>query len=278
MTLVERFIEINGWPTSRKTVLLMAVTLPAHLIGWVVLTISDVDNQRVNMAIVHGVVAFGAFVVVLCLACGAFCVRAGKEGRWTGYLVAVLYGGYVFSVIQTAGNWSTPFFAWYPIGVTVLTLWYDERIGWFTFLLGLLHITNIATLQWTGILPYAPALIDRNVDSQQTFSWAGGTMLPILVFFAFCFTLSLLMLASRRLQTVALREANQKWNAPTASSAVTFRRNWPKRLCAVSTPKCSGRNARSSPSFSPISKDSPTPPTGWMQRSWHSCSTNTFLR
>lgn len=210
MTLLERFIEVNAWSTSRKTVLLMAITLPAHLLGWAVLHAANVDPRVVDMVIVHRVVAFGAVVLVVCLMSGAAMALAGREGRWTGYLVSLLYGAYVIAVIQTAGNWSTPFFAWYPIGVIVLTLWFDERIGIFTFLLGLFWMGLIGVLQWAGRLPYAPAIIDRSMDSQQTVSWAGGVLAPILIFFAFCFVLSLLVLASRRLQNEQLREAREK--------------------------------------------------------------------
>ncbi len=210
MTLVERFIEVNAWPTSRKTVLLMAITLPAHLVGWAVLYAAHVDDKVVDMRIVHSVVAAGAAVLVICLLAGALSVWRGHEGRWTGYLVSLLYGAYVIAVIQTAGNWSTPFFAWYPIGVIVLTLWFDERIGVFTFVLGMFWLCLIAVLQWRGLLPYAPAIIDRSMDSQQTPSWAGGVVAPIMLFFGFCFFLSLMMLASRRLQTVQLREAREK--------------------------------------------------------------------
>ena len=185
MTLVERFIEVNAWPTSRKTVLLMAITLPAHLLGWTVLYAAHVDNKVVDMRIVHSVVAAGAAVLVICMLAGAVSAWRGREGRWTGYLVSLLYGAYVIAVIQTAGNWSTPFFAWYPIGVIVLTLWFDERIGVFTFVLGLFWIGLIAALQWSGKLPYAPAILDRSMDSQQTPSWAGGVLAPILLFFGF---------------------------------------------------------------------------------------------
>jgi len=132
MTLVERFIEVNAWSTSRKTVLLMSITLPAHLLGWLVLIAAQVDTQVVNMVVVHAVVAGGAVVLLVCLLAGGAMVWMGREGRWTGYLVGVLYGAYVIAVIQTAGNWSTPFFSWYPIGVIVLTLWFDERIGAFS--------------------------------------------------------------------------------------------------------------------------------------------------
>jgi adenylate cyclase len=210
MTLLERFIEVNGWSTSRKTVLLMGITLPAHLLGWAVLHAANVDPDVVDMVIVHRVVAFGAVGLVVCLMAGAAMALAGREGRWTGYLVSLLYGGYVIAVIQTAGNWSTPFFAWYPIGVIVLTLWFDERIGIFTFLLGLFWLGLIGGLQWAGVMPYAPAIIDRSVDAQQTVSWAGGVLAPILIFFAFCFLLSLLVLASRRLQNEQLREARER--------------------------------------------------------------------
>ena len=33
MKLLERFIEVNGWSTSRKTVLLTAVTLPQETVA-----------------------------------------------------------------------------------------------------------------------------------------------------------------------------------------------------------------------------------------------------
>ena len=149
---------------------------PPPLLGWAALSCTTLDPNVVDMKTVHRVVAFGAVGLVVCMMADAAMALAGREGRWTGYLVSLLYGGYVIMVIQAAGNWSTPFFAWYPIGVIVLTLWFDERIGIFTFLLGLGWLTLIGALQWSGVLPYAPAIIDRSLDSQQTVSWASGVL------------------------------------------------------------------------------------------------------
>src|SRR5882672_8937130 len=56
MTLVERFIEFNDWPTSRKTALLSGLTIPAHLFANVVVDTLAAQRPWINLPLVDLIV------------------------------------------------------------------------------------------------------------------------------------------------------------------------------------------------------------------------------
>ncbi len=210
MTLVERFIEFNGWPTSRKTVLLSGIVLPFHLLAMLSVHFVLPHAAMLDIALLDQTLAGGAIALVVVLVTSLMAVRAGKEARWTAYLLTLLYGGFVFYVIQQTGSWSAPVFALYPMSVLVVTVFFGERVGWFGFWYGLVTLIVSYALGSIGVLPYAPALISRSVDAQQNIYWVlGYVLLTVMNPFLVVLMLSSLSIKAQKLQEVRLQQAQK---------------------------------------------------------------------
>lgn len=210
MTLVERFIDFDRWTTSRKTALLMGIALPAQilfsLIARVVLdSTSVVDTDMLDVALLLGVA-----VVLACLFSGLLVTRAGREGRWTAYAVVAGYGSWLGSVMVMFGPWSTALLAWIPLVVVLVSLWYDARIGWAAFTYSIAFFVAYGFLDVAGEVPYAPVLLARSVDAQDTVGWSIGIAASVLGFFLYAFVLCVLTVGARNLQDVRLREAHRR--------------------------------------------------------------------
>lgn len=81
--LVDRFIEINRWTISRKTVLLSAVLLPFQILGGVVAHLMLRDTGIVDMRYLDAIACSGAAVFAVCLLASLVAVRRGLNGLWT---------------------------------------------------------------------------------------------------------------------------------------------------------------------------------------------------
>jgi hypothetical protein len=163
VTLVERFIEFNGWSTSRKTALLAGLGLAMHIAVALTARIALATTGIVNLTLNDEVWAAGAISLVACLVASLICLWIGTEGRWTAYLLVILYGGFNIALILSYGIWGTAYIAFYPLAVVLAALWYDERVGWFGFLYGSLVAGVFAALELLGVLPYAPVLVNRTI-------------------------------------------------------------------------------------------------------------------
>ncbi|MGH8431247.1 MAG: adenylate/guanylate cyclase domain-containing protein, partial [Solimonas sp.] len=210
MTLVERFIEFNGWSTSRKTALLAGLGLPSHVIAWLLMRSVFSGGLNVNMILLDQVMAGGAVAMALCFAAGLITARAGQEGRWTAYAVVLSYGFFIVCLIYALGTWSTTAFSTYPLVVIVVLLWFGETIGWLAFIYGLLLATGARILEANGAMPYAPALLERTIDGHNTAAWVIGNSFLVYAYFVFCFVFCVLIVAALRLKDTRLQEALQK--------------------------------------------------------------------
>jgi class 3 adenylate cyclase len=209
MRLVDRFIEIQSWPTSRKSVLLSGLLLAGTVLNWLITHVTLANSPLVDTGLLDRIYAVGTFVFALSLIASRVAVWAKKEGRWIPYGTVMLFGIYGAGLLYSLGMWSTSFFAVVPIAGILMALYFGESVGWFTFLGSLILIAAIGTLQATGALPYAPALLDRNVDAHQTAGWIMGNVVPVLVAYVLGFVLSILVVAARNLQDVRLRDAQK---------------------------------------------------------------------
>lgn len=209
MTLVERFIEINGWSTSRKTALLAGLGLVVHLIAWLALHTGLAGTEIVNLSRIDRTHAVGASALALSLVASLAAARAGKDAPWTAYLMVLLYGGFAVVGIQAMGSWSSPYFAYHPMLVVLIALYYGGRIGWFAFGFGMFMTAVVGGLETAGVLPYAPALLDRTVDAQRSAGWIMGTMLQVMLTYVFCFVLGLLVVAAMKLQEARMQAAQK---------------------------------------------------------------------
>ena len=208
MTLVERFIEINGWSTSRKTALLAVLVLPAFVINSLTVHFA-LPRQIVNVGLFDRMAEAGTLAIVICFIASLLAIGAGKEGRWTAYLFVVLVGGFFFSVNYVFGSWSSPYLALSVLGIILVALYYGEQIGWFGFFLFVFWLAAIRILEVNGVLPYAPGLLDRSVDAQQANGWLVGVIVVTMSTFLFCFVISLLVVAAQKLQDRRLHAAQK---------------------------------------------------------------------
>lgn len=210
MTLVERFAELDGWPTSRKTAVMSVLALGLQLTLMAAAYFAFARAQVIDLALFVTVVLSSIPVVLICLAVSLIAMRLNKDARWTAHLLVVLYGGWITVFVQVMGSWSTPYFAFYPLAVIMVALYFGERIGWFAFVYGLCMLIAREVLESGGFLPYAPALLDRSIDSQHNLYWMLGNAIVVMSLFAFCYVIGMLVVATRRLQDRRLHDAHQR--------------------------------------------------------------------
>ena len=183
MGLVERFTEINTATCSRKTEILCGyVSLPGHVVIVIVayLFIARVDFVDADMFLL---VAWG-FVVISALgwAMARRVARTGAEGTWTYWIYALPYGALSVEALYQFGAMSSPLVAWYPMIILVVCLWYDAKLGLIALAYGGLQYIPLFILSATDVIPYAPALDDRSIDTQQDPMYVAGMALIVFLY------------------------------------------------------------------------------------------------
>ncbi|MGH8540320.1 MAG: adenylate/guanylate cyclase domain-containing protein [Stenotrophobium sp.] len=134
---------------------------------------------------------------------------AGRQARWAVYLYIFLNAPFIVGVMHLYGTMSTPFVAIFPTIVILWAFYFDERIAWLGAALILFWILVVHYLESQALLPYAPALLERSVDAQVSSVWFSASLAAILILFSFAFSITLLILAARRMQDARLHEAHE---------------------------------------------------------------------
>jgi adenylate cyclase len=209
--LVERSIDIAGWPTSNKTALLMGFAIPFHVVAYALVLLHrdglrdvlDVERIEAHFA------AWLAAVVLLTLVVLPFARRA-KEARWTIYLVILVYGGFVCSYAQLLGMMTSPYTFFGPLAVLLVTLFIDGRAGLVGFVLCVGLTVALVSLELAGKVPFAPALTARSVDALFTPAWVSLHGILILLVSVFVFVLLQLSQSAREAQRKKLSEARAR--------------------------------------------------------------------
>lgn len=206
--LVDRFIEFNQWPTSRKTALLSGLVLIAHVVGSIAARLGFVASSNIDLPRLDAfLMLWCAFVAVYFLLSLAV-ARSGHEGRWTAYGWVSGYSLFIAALFHLFGTMSSPHVLWYPAAISLWALYFDERVGLFSavFLFGL--VVGVGVLELQGVLDYAPLLLNRTVDAQRSVGWFSAHVLVILVLLSLSFALQWLAIATRRIQGTRLRDAH----------------------------------------------------------------------
>lgn len=206
--IVDRFIQFNEWPTSRKTALLSGLVLIAHIVGSTAAHLgfhvsSNIDLPRLDrfLMVWCGFVAVYFLISVLVM-------RSGREGRWTAYGWVSIYSIFIAMLFHLFGTMSSPHVLWYPAAISLWALYFDERVGLFSavFLFGL--VVGVGVLELHDVLDYAPLLLNRTVDAQRNVGWFTAHVLVILVLLSLSFALQWLAIATRRIQGARLHDAH----------------------------------------------------------------------
>ncbi len=209
--LVERFVEVNGWTTARKTALLIgAFVLPGHLFGAVVTELTLARQPFVEATGVRiGVWGF----VVLCAAVTLVAWRVGQtgaEGRWIFYGLSVPYLLLAVLLAYEFGVQSSPIVAWWPVMILVATVWYGASSGLFAFVCGAVGYGALFLVSATDLVPYAPALTGRDLDQQQAAGYVILMTALVLVYVGVGWANVLLIAKSRELAEHRLAVAHRQ--------------------------------------------------------------------
>ncbi len=148
-----------------------------------------------------------ASIVILFLALPA--ALRGKEGRWTVYLVILVYGGSIAWALSLFGVLSTAMFAIAPSVVLLVPIFWDLRAGRFALGFMLFIIALISLLELAGLIPYAPMMLQRTLEAQRTLGWNLAVYTYVSFVLAFVFLLVHLSVSVREVQT-ARREAAER--------------------------------------------------------------------
>lgn len=206
--LVDRFIELNSWPTARKTALLSGLVLVAHLVGSIAAHLGFVYSSNLDMPRLDVFLALWCACVASMFVTSLWVARSGREGRWTAYVWVSTYSVFIAMLFHLFGTMSSPHVLWYPAAISLWALFFDERIGLFSALLLFALVVIVGLLELLGLLAYAPLLLDRTVDAQRNVGWFVAHVLVMIVLLSLSFALQWLAIATRRLQAVRLREAH----------------------------------------------------------------------
>jgi class 3 adenylate cyclase len=211
MPLLDRYIEVSSWTTSRKLTLLMGVfALPGHVAALIVIYLGlggldFVDNRRL--------IVVGWALVAVCLVAfvvGLVTSRRPGDHHWTYLVLVIPHGPLAAYVVYELGGASTALLAWYPMAAVIILLWFDRRAGLFSASYGLVYAVGVLVV---GALPgvdFAPALLDRSVDAQTNPWFIAAIAILVLLFWILAFTTAYLVASSRDSAESSLKEAHAR--------------------------------------------------------------------
>ncbi|MGH8694833.1 MAG: adenylate/guanylate cyclase domain-containing protein, partial [Burkholderiales bacterium] len=210
MTLVERFIEFNHWPTSRKVAFISGLILPFHFLGWAVVHFSFAQLSIINVLTLDRLMAVWTGLVVLCFLVSLPLALTGKEARWTAYLFALPYITVTVALIYLLGSASTALLALVPVFTLFWALYFDETLAGISLLYGASLLVLVGYLESRGVLPYAPVLLERTIDAQRNDVWFAVGYFVVFQVLIIAFVISILVVRAQRLQEARLADAHQQ--------------------------------------------------------------------
>jgi adenylate cyclase len=166
--ITQRFIEIAQWTTARKTVIWTAYLLATHVLFLVAAFFSLRAERIFHMAgwQYFGFYGLWAGALILVLLASLSPARGGGEGRWTGYLLTVVYGSFAVAQVHLMGSITSPHIALLVLQVLLVAVFWDLRLGAFTFVYVFALLGLVLLMEASGRLPYAPLVVDRALDTQ----------------------------------------------------------------------------------------------------------------
>jgi len=206
--LVERFLQFNTWPASRKLALLTGPVLIAHLVGSTVAHFGFDASANIDLARLDAFLAVWSAAVAAFFVLSLWRVRVRRDWPALPYAWVSVYSLFVAWMLHLFGTMSSPHMLWYPAVITLWSIYFDERVGVFSALYLFVLIVLTGLLEVQGVLDYAPLLLDRTVDAQRNLGWLSAHVLVTIVLLSLSFLLQWLALSVRRVQETRLRDAN----------------------------------------------------------------------
>lgn len=205
--LVVKFRDLSDEPTSRKTVILMEVSLAAQF--GLSLIVALISRGRLKVADESELVWWLLAAIATQLMCLLAAWRPAsqrREARWTAYLVVASYGTWLGAFVIANGN--SVVMAWALMIVILVAVWYDLAIGVLAAAFGLVLLLGGFLLTAKGLIPYASLTDGRPVDWSIHTTDGAIQMIGAIGAFLYAFGLVCLAAAARAAQKRDLEAAH----------------------------------------------------------------------
>lgn len=201
------FIE---WPISRKVVLLgssgIVASVGAGLVNALLFSLSY--PSAMDLALLNRFIAVWIVAQTLITALALRAARRNAEGRWEAYVFVSVQAPFIAGLLYLYGTMNTPLVAIYPAIAILWTLLLDERIGVYGLVNLVLWIALAGWLETSGLMPFAPMLLERSIDAQNHPAWFAAVFFHILVLAAFCVSLCILFQRTRQAHQARVQQAH----------------------------------------------------------------------
>lgn len=205
MTLVERFIDLTDWPTSRKTVFLASVAALSQLGNTGILVWLRPD--AVDLPMLARILLGGGVVSVGVVVVSWISYKRGSEGRWTGYLLTVTFAACVDAFAISQGLLVTPIIAVALLVPLLVAVIYDIRMAMASLACYAIPILGAAVLVLAGAIPFAPTMEVRDLDGLKTGSYFAFVLFTLTVVSAAVYLSGFMAVAAGGLQRRRLVDA-----------------------------------------------------------------------
>ncbi|HSW12167.1 MAG TPA: adenylate/guanylate cyclase domain-containing protein [Solimonas sp.] len=224
----ERLSGFIDWPMSQRLFLLGSGGVMASIFAALVnaLLFSTAYPKAMNLELLNGYIKIWIVAQLLITAAVIPPARAGREGRWAACQFLMVQSPFIVGLLQLYGTMGTPLVAIYPAIVILWTLVLDERMGLFGACNLVAWLIVVGVLEALQVLPYAPMLLERSIDSQNNPVWFAAVFTHILVLLGFCVSLCILYQRTQRRQQQRMQEAH----VSLAQANRLIRRYVPARL------------------------------------------------
>ena len=208
MTLAERFIDFRDWPASRKTARAGAIFIPVILLVSILLIATGpeaLDRPMLQRLVFSGLAIFGLSAAIAWVA-----HRRGAEARWTAHLMVLTATAWLWVAVFMFGYLVTPFVALPMMLGLFAALWWDARIAFVSLIWGIVLSALCAVAMFADGVPFAPAMVIRDIDGLRSASWFLSVGLSLIGVALLVYMLGLVTLAAADLQTRRLTETHAR--------------------------------------------------------------------
>jgi class 3 adenylate cyclase len=209
--LVEKFVEVNSWPTARKTAVVAGpLVLPGHLIGGgaTYLLMREVPGaDTTGLLLAFGI--FWVFSPVCSLLCW-YVDRRGYAGEWTFYFFAITYSSATVYLTYLYGAQSSPLLVWFAMQVYAVGVLYDAVRALVYFAIGLFDYGVLFWLSTTDLVDYAPVHGDRTLEAQQEPIYVIAMAFTVLLYLIIGVAIAFFSARAQNLMKVRLDQAHQQ--------------------------------------------------------------------
>lgn len=209
MTVVERFVQVQGWTTNRKVTLVATFTATVAAVNFGVGRVLLPGEGWVDMTFWNTMSALFVGHAVLMAVVAWRVDRSGAEGDWTFYALAIPYAVLLAIFLWALGPLSNGFIVLAPMSALLVMALFDQRKGVFASVVLGAVMLGAVILTIGDWFTYAPALEPQAPDLHTSHHVAAAVGWGVTFATIGNLALSWVLSAASRTATSRLQEAHR---------------------------------------------------------------------